>query len=118
MAPTAALVAPEHLAALHKRLLDGDRLPALSEGPERPDQPAYVVADDGRIGFRQCLPDMTVLQAVQQVADQEADGSTRVTMHSLQRAAAQGLGADDILAALERFHDGPLPAELVLLVRR
>jgi hypothetical protein len=61
---------------------------------------------------------MAVLQAAQQVADLETDGSTRVTMHSLQRAAAQGLGADDILASLERFHDGPLPAELELLVRR
>jgi hypothetical protein len=118
VASTAALVAPEHLAALHQRLLDGDRLPALSEGSERPARPAYVVDGAGRISLRQRLPDMAVLQAVQQVADQEADGSTRVTMHSLQRAAAYGLGADDILAALERFHDGPLPAEVVQLVRR
>ena len=50
--------------------------------------------------------------------ESEVDGSTQVTMHSLQRAAAQGLGADDILAALEWFHDGPLPAEVVQLVRR
>jgi hypothetical protein len=118
VAPTAALVAPEHLAALHARLLAGDCLPALSEGSERPAQPAFAVDGDGRIGFRQRLPDITVLQAVQQVADQEAGGSTRVTMHSLQRAAAQGLGADDILVSLERFHDGPLPAEVVQLVRR
>jgi Helicase conserved C-terminal domain len=118
VAPTAALVAPEHLAALHARLLAGDCLPALSEGSERPAQPAFAVDGDGRIGFRQRLPDITVLQAVQQVADQEAGGSTRVTMHSLQRAAAQGLGADDILVSLERFHDGPLQAEVVQLVRR
>jgi hypothetical protein len=118
VAPTAALVAPEHLAALHQRLLDGDCLPALSEGPERLAQLVFAVDGDGRISFRQRLPDMAVLQAAQQVADLETDGSTRVTMHSLQRAAAQGLGADDILASLERFHDGPLPAELVLLVRR
>jgi hypothetical protein len=114
VAPTAALVVPEYLAALRDRLLDIDRLPTLSEGRERPAQPAYTVGGDGCINFGQRLPDMTV----QQVADQEADGSTRVTMHSLQRAAAQGLGADDILAALERFHDGPLPAEVVQLVRR
>jgi len=118
VAPTAALIAPEHLAELHQRLLEGNRLPALSEGPERAAQPAFAVAGDGRISFRQRLPDMTVLQAVQQVADLETDGSPRVTMHSLQRAAAQGLGSDDILAALERFHEGPLPAEVVHLVRR
>jgi hypothetical protein len=41
-----------------------------------------------------------------------------VTLHSLRRAAAQGLSADDIVASLERFHDGPLPAEIVHLVRR
>src|SRR5205823_1576835 len=87
-------------------------------GPERPAQAAFAVDDDGWISFRQRLPDVAVLQAVQQVADQEAGGSTRVTMHSLQRAAAQGLGADDILAALERFHAGPLPTEVVQLVRR
>src|SRR5439155_11673657 len=59
VAPTAALVAPEHLAALHKRLLDSDWLPALSEGPERPAQPAFAVDGDGWISFpaapaRQC----------------------------------------------------------------
>ncbi len=36
----------------------------------------------------------------------------------MQRAAAHGLGADDVLVSLERFHDGPLPAEVVQLVRR
>jgi len=76
------------------------------------------VDGDGRICFRQRLPDIEVLQAVQQAADQEPGGSTRVTMHSLRRAAAEGRSADDILASLERFHDGPLPAEVVQLVRR
>jgi hypothetical protein len=99
-------------------LLDGDRLPALSEGSVRPAQPAFTVDGDGRICFRQHLPDIAVLQAVQQAADQEPGGSTRVTMHSLERAAAQGLSADDILTSLERFHDGPLPSEVVQLVRR
>src|SRR5439155_1194995 len=79
VAPTAALIAPEHLVELRDRLLDGDRPPALSEGSKRPAQPAYAVDGAGRINFRQPLPDMTVLQAVQQVADQEVDGSTRVT---------------------------------------
>jgi hypothetical protein len=47
------------------------------------------------------------------------EGSARAGAHGNQeqRAAAQGPGADDILASLERFHDGPLPAELVQLVR-
>src|SRR6266566_1959832 len=36
----------------------------------------------------------------------------------MQRAAAHGLGADDVLVSLERFHDEPLPAEVVQLVRR
>src|SRR5207245_3381577 len=60
VASTAALVAPEHLVALRKRLLDGDCLPALSEGSVRPAQPAFTVDTDGRIGFRQRLPDITV----------------------------------------------------------
>jgi len=118
VAPTAALVALEHLVLLRQRLLESDYLPALSEGAARPAQPAFTLADDGRVCFRQRLPDIAALQAVQQAANQESDGSTGVTRHSLQRAAAHGLSDDDVIASLERFHTGPLPPEVVHLVRR
>jgi hypothetical protein len=120
LAPTAALVAVQNLVTLRQRLLDGDCLPALSEGVERRAQPAFSVAADGRLEYLQphCLPDFAVLHVVEQAADAEPDGARRVTMHSLRRAAQAGRTADDILANLGQFHAGPLPPEVVQLVRR
>jgi hypothetical protein len=146
LAPTAALVAAADLGALQQRLLATDRLPALSEGRlptvsegrppvlyqagpsglgQRPQPPALTIDADGRVQFVQRLPDISVLRAINQIADSQCQVdppgdavSLQLTPSSLRRAADAGLSADDILAVLSRLHVGDVPPQVQALVRR
>jgi hypothetical protein len=119
LSPTAALVPrAADLPRLADALLGDGHLPALSEGAEEIPAPALAVDAAGHLTFRQRLPSVHVLRAVEPFLDTATDGARSLTTTSLRRAAQHGLSAEDILAVLERYHAGPLPPEVPVLVRR
>lgn len=124
LAPTVALVPIEHLQAVSTRLVSGGRgacrhpLPALSEGNDAWKSPALVADAGGAITFRQQLPSVYMVHALRPFADEEEDGTLRLTPGSLRRGARAKLSAEDMIATLERYHIGPLPEEVAAMVRR
>jgi Helicase conserved C-terminal domain len=117
VAPTAALVPFAQLRPLHLRLLENSFVPALAEEEEVPPDPAYRVTPAGDILFRQRLPNIFVLGTLRAFVE-TTDGVTRLTLASLRQAARAGLTAEQVRTALERYHDGPLPAEVGELITR
>lgn len=121
--PTIALVPPANLTPLDDRLIARDRLPATTVGDEvaravatGAPRPLYQVDASGQVTFRQRLPSVYARRALAAFAD-DADGQPRITPASLRRAARAGLDADRVIATLERLHAGPVPDDVLTLVR-
>jgi hypothetical protein len=117
LAPTAALVSAINLKELSDRLIAGNRLPALTEGPDDVPGPRLTVDGEGRLAFRQRLPTVYDLRLIRPFTDEDA-GAMRLTATSLRRGATTGLAADEILTTLERLQAEPLLPEVAALVRR
>lgn len=118
LGPTAVLVPAAHLEALYERLLERGQLPALSEGPSAAPGAALRVDAAGHVTFRHPVPSVHVRGELRPFSDEQAAGSACLTPQSLRRGARAGLSADEIVARLQRFHDGALPEEVAALVRR
>lgn len=123
IAPTAALVPARHLDALYSALVNADParirpLPALSEGKDTQERPLLTVDTEGRITFRDRLPSIHVRHQLASFIEETPDGAALLTGASLRQGARSGRTPDAIVAALQRFHTGPLPAEVVALVKR
>jgi hypothetical protein len=117
VAPTAALVPFAQLRPLHLRLLESSFVPALAEGEDVPPDSAYRVTPAGDVVFRHRLPNVFVLGTLRAFVE-TTDGTTRLTPASLRRAARAGLTAEQVRTSLERYHTGPLPAEVGDLITR
>ncbi|HEU5422941.1 MAG TPA: helicase-associated domain-containing protein, partial [Nitrolancea sp.] len=121
-APDVALVPAANLHTLVPRLLAAGQLPALSEGDDLAPRPVFTIDPEGRVTFRQRLPSIQVLRVLRPLTDgpsQPGQGDTpRLTRESLRRAARSGQSAEAIIDSLARFHDGPLPEEVVAFVKR
>lgn len=115
---TTALVPSANLKVLYERMLGTGLLPALDEGPDDSAQSVFSVDASGRIVFQQRLPSIHVLRSIHAFADGPDAGVLELTASSLRRAARQGMDADQIIAVLEKWHAGPLPAEVPAMVRR
>lgn len=118
MAPTAALVQAQDLAALHAALLQRDLLPALTEGADDLPGPQIAVAADGRITPRQRLPSVYVLRTLRAFADEAKDGTLRLTAESLRRGARAHHDAETVIGLLTELQGEPLAPEAAALVRQ
>jgi len=123
IAPTAALVPARHLDALYKAFVIDDPaktrpLPALSEGKDTQQRPLLTVDTEGRIAFRDPLPSIHVRHELASFIEEGPQGTACLTPISLRQGARSGRTPDAIVAVLQRFHTGPLPAEVVALVKR
>lgn len=129
IAPTIALVPADRLDAIFDRLVKhggaaGLPLPVLTEGNDAWKGGAIVADAEGRIDFRHRLPSIYVLHELRPFVEERPDGSLQLTRDSLRRAARScdrggaSYSADEIIAALERVHTGPLPPEVAAMVRR
>jgi len=123
IAPAAALVPARHLDALYSAFVNADPtkgrpLPALSEGKDTQERPLLTVDTEGRITFRDRLPSIHVRHQLASCIEEAPDGAALLTGASLRQGARSGRTPDAIIAVLQRFHTGPLPAEVVTLVKR
>jgi len=118
VAPTAALVQPADLPALHGALLERDRFPALTEGPDDLPGPQVAVAADGRITPRQRLPSVYVLAPLREFSDEAEDGTLHLTADSLRRGARAGHDAESIVGLLTALQGAPLAPEATALVQQ
>lgn len=118
LAPTAALVPVAQLQPIYRRLLDQGQLPALDEGTSGwPFTPISIDAE-GRMTFDHPSPSIFVLRTLRQIAEEDADGSSRLIRASLRQAARNGLEPDAIIETLEQLKGRPLPPEMATLVRQ
>ncbi|TAK35400.1 MAG: hypothetical protein EPO21_06000 [Chloroflexota bacterium] len=118
LAPTVALVSSTNLKPLYDRMLCSDRLLALDEGLDELSQPVLSVDASGHITFRQRVPSIHLLRTLRSFADGASDDTLGLSAASLRSAARQGMDAESIISALEKWHVGPLPAEVAAMVRR
>jgi hypothetical protein len=125
LSATVVLVPAAHLETVRQRLVANTSypLPALTEGNDALQGACLRVDGDGRVTFLQAVPSVYVVAALRPFADEEPDGSFRITAASLRRAVETARDrtartADEIIATLERLHAGPLPDEVRVLVRR
>jgi hypothetical protein len=117
LAPTAALVAPGHLRELHRQLLGRGRLPARTEGAIPAIEPAYQIDAHGTIHLLQRLPSLIALRHLRPIAEAGDDGQLRLTPASLRQGARATGDHDELIAAIQRFHAGPLLPDVKTLIQ-
>jgi hypothetical protein len=122
---TVVLVPVANLETVRQQLVakPAHPLPALTEGNDALRGACLRIDAEGRVTFLQPVASMYVRAALRPFADEEADGSVRITPASLRRAVDTARDhssrtAEEIITTLERLHAGPLPEEVRALVRR
>lgn len=125
LSDTVALVPVTDLEAIRIKLVANTSfpLPALTEGNDAHGSPCLRVDGEGCVTFQQSVVSVYVRAALRPFVDEQPDGSVRITAASLRRAVEAthdhtSRTADEIVATLQGLHAGPLPEEVVALVRR
>ena len=125
VSPTVALVPVANLETVRQRLVTQPvhPLPALTEGNDALRGDCLRIDGAGHVTFLQPVASAYVRAALRPFADEEPDGSVRITPASLRRAVDTARDhtsrtAEEIIATLERLQAGPLPEEVRALVRR
>ena len=128
---TLALVRLDKLESVRRGLLERGVVPALSEGADEMHPAQLSVTPEGEVRPRHRVPSMYVQRAVGAFTDAAGEPLSsdrsrkrtesavrRLTPASLRRAARTGLTPEAVTATLSRWHVGPLPAEVVTVIRR
>ncbi|MEP7199811.1 MAG: helicase-associated domain-containing protein [Chloroflexota bacterium] len=80
-------------------------------------QHALTLADDGKITLLHPLPDIFLLQQLEQHSERRANGY-HLTAAVVRREARDGASAEQIIARWERWHHGPLVSGVVEKIRK
>jgi hypothetical protein len=125
VSPTVVLVPVANLEPVRQRLVAKPEhpLPTLTEGNDALRGDCLQIDGEGRVTFLQPVASAYVRAALRPFADEEPDGSVRITPASLRRAVDTARDhtsrtAEEIIATLERLQAGPLPEAVRALVRR
>jgi hypothetical protein len=125
LSKTVVLVPVANLETVRRHLVadPSHPLPALTEGNDALQGACLRIDGDGRVTFLQPVASVYVRAALRPFVNEEPDGSVCITPASLRRAVETAHDrtsrtAEEIIATLERLHAGPLPADVIALVRR
>ncbi|MBI3733161.1 MAG: helicase-associated domain-containing protein [Chloroflexi bacterium] len=103
-------------ARLLRALMARGQLPAFTHRPEA-DQHALTLADDGRVQLLHAVPDIYLLQALEQHSERRADGFF-LTEAVVKAERAGGQSTEQIITRWERWHRGPLSPVILGQLRR
>ena len=113
---------PDAREQIMQALLARGQLPAVTHPPQQA-QPsdealhALRLDEDGRVSLLHTLPNIFLLQALEQHVERRADG-LYLTEAVVKADRANGESVEQIIARWERWHHGPMPAKLLTQIKR
>jgi hypothetical protein len=108
---------PESRERIAQALMALGHLPAYSDVPESENSSGALRLDEsGKVSLLHALPDLYLLQALEEHAERRADGYY-LTKAAVRGERAGGESADQLIARWQRWHHGPIPAALMEKLR-
>jgi hypothetical protein len=116
IAPTATLIVGGKgaLQQVQRALQNNHLLPAITPPPA--ELPALTIAPDGRVHFRHRVPDIYLRHKLSPFCEARGE-ELYLTSRAVAKAVAQGWTAENIIAALQPLHQGPLSPALATQIK-